>query len=131
MTTSSQTLPAQALARGEGDARWWFGQLATIKATAADTGGAYTLVEIEVGPGYSTPLHVHHREDEGFWMLEGSATFEVGDNTFEAMPGTHLFGPRGIPHRWAAGPDGARLLYLFAPGGFEELIEAMSVPADS
>lgn len=129
MTTESQTLPAQALAPGEGESRWWFGQLATVKANAVDTGGAYTLVEIAVGPGYETPLHVHHREDETFWMLEGHATFRVGDERIEAPVGTYLFGPRDVPHKWAAGPEGARMLYLFAPGGFEELIEAMSVPA--
>lgn len=97
MTTDSQTLPAQAVASGEGEARWWFGQLATIKATAADTGGAYTLVEIEVGPGYETPLHVHHREDEGFWMLAGHATFTAGEQTLEGPVGTYLFGPRDVP----------------------------------
>jgi quercetin dioxygenase-like cupin family protein len=129
MTTESQTLAAQALRSGEGEARWWFGQLATMKATAADTGGAYTLVEIAVAPGYETPLHVHHREDESFWMLEGHATFQVGGETIEAPAGTYLFGPRDVPHKWSAGPDGARLLYLFAPSGFEELIDAMSEPA--
>jgi quercetin dioxygenase-like cupin family protein len=131
MTTDSQTLPAQAVPHGDGEARWWFGQLAVVKATAAGTAGAYTLVEITVGPGYSTPLHVHHREDEAFWMLEGHSTFYVGEETFEAPVGTYLFGPRDVPHRWAAGPDGARMLYLFAPGGFEDLIEAMSVPAQA
>lgn len=131
MTTDSQTLPAQALASGEGEARWWFGQLATVKATAADTGGAYTLVEIAVGPGYETPLHVHHREDETFWMLAGHATFQVGEERIEAPTGTYLFGPRDVRHKWTAGADGARMLYLFAPGGFEELIEAMSVPAQA
>jgi mannose-6-phosphate isomerase-like protein (cupin superfamily) len=129
MTTQSQTLSAQALHPGEGEALWWFGQLATVKATAADTGGAYTLVEIAVGPDYATPLHVHHREDEAFWMLEGHATFYVGKEAFDAPVGTYLFGPRNVPHRWAAGRDGARMLYLFSPGGFEELIEEMSVPA--
>lgn len=102
-----------------------------MKVTAADTGGAYTLVEIAVAPGYETPLHVHHREDESFWMLEGHATFQVGDETIDAPAGTYLFGPRDVPHKWAAGPGGARMLYLFAPGGFEELIEAMSVPAEA
>ncbi len=43
----------------------------------------------------------------------------------------YLFGPRGVAHKWAAGPSGARMLYLFAPGGFEDLIEAMSVPAEA
>jgi quercetin dioxygenase-like cupin family protein len=131
MTTDSQMLAAQAVRPGEGEARWWFGQLAVVKATAADTAGAYTLVEIAVGPGYATPLHLHHREDEAFWMLDGHATFYVGEETFEASIGTYLFGPRDVPHRWVAGPDGARMLYLFAPGGFEDLIEAMSVRAEA
>lgn len=131
MTIDAQALPAQALRTGEGEARWWFGQLATVKATSADTGGAYTLVEIEAGPGYETPLHIHHREDETFWMIEGEATFQVGDETIEASAGAYLFGPRGVKHKWTAGPRGARMLYLFAPGGFEDLIEAMSVPAEA
>jgi mannose-6-phosphate isomerase-like protein (cupin superfamily) len=125
----TETLPARVLAAGEGEARWWFGQLAVIKATAEDTAGGHTLVEITVDPGYETPLHIHHREDEGFWILDGSATFTVGEEIVEAGPGAYLFGPKDIPHRWRAGADGARLLYLFAPGGFEELIRAMSEPA--
>jgi mannose-6-phosphate isomerase-like protein (cupin superfamily) len=129
MTVTTEGLPARALAAGEGEARWWFGQLAVIKATAEDTGGGHTLVEITVDPGYETPLHVHHREDEGFWMIDGSATFTVGDETVEAGPGAYLFGPKDVPHKWRAGADGARLLYLFAPGGFEDLIRAMSEPA--
>lgn len=127
--TSADPRP-RAVARGEGEARWWAGQLATIKATAADTGGGHTLVEIEVGPGYATPLHVHHREDEGFWMIEGTATFEVGDEVVEAGPGDYLFGPRDVRHKWTAGPEGARMLYLFAPAGFEDLIRDMSIPAE-
>jgi len=130
-STTAQTLPARAVDPTDGRARWWFGQLAVIKAGAAETGGAHTLVEITVGPGYQTPLHVHHREDEAFWMLDGHATFVVGDRTIDAPTGSYLFGPRDVPHRWSAGPEGARMLYLFAPGGFEDLIEAMSVPAET
>ena len=100
-----------------------------LKATAKDTAGGHTLVEITVNPGYETPLHIHHREDEGFWMLDGSATFTVGNQTVEAGPGAYLFGPKHVPHKWKAGADGARLLYLFAPGGFEDLIREMSEPA--
>ncbi len=58
------------LKEGEGDARWWLGRLATIKATGKETGGQYTLVEA-LEPEGEAPLHVHHREDEGFWVLEG------------------------------------------------------------
>ena len=64
-------------------------------------------------------------------MLEGHATFEVGGETIEAPVGSYLFGPRDVPHKWTAGPDGARMLYLLAPSGFERLIEAMSVPAEA
>ena len=130
MTTLSQSLPIQAVAPGEGAAYWWFGQLAVVKARSEDTGGAYALVEITAGPGYATPLHVHHNEDEGFWMLGGHATFEVGEDTVEADAGAYLFGPRDIPHRWTAGPDGARLLYLFAPAGIEDLIPLTGVAAE-
>jgi hypothetical protein len=62
-------------------------------------------------------------------MLDGGATFSVGAESIEAGPGAYLFGPKDIPHKWRAGEHGARLLYLFAPGGFEELILAMIEPA--
>src|SRR4028118_2334561 len=56
---------------GEGEALWWIGMLAAIKATAEQTGGRYTLVEILAPDGFASPLHVHHGEDEAFWILEG------------------------------------------------------------
>jgi hypothetical protein len=74
---------------------------------------------------------VHHREDEGFWILEGSATFEVGGRTIETQAGDFVFGPRDIPHRYTAGAAGCRMLFLMTPGGFEDLVIAMSEPAGS
>jgi hypothetical protein len=74
---------------------------------------------------------VHHREDEGFWILEGEATFEVGGAVIEAHAGDYVYGPRGIPHRYSVGPAGCRMLFIFTPGGFENLIMAMSTPAGS
>ncbi len=94
-------------------------------------GGQMTILEITEGPNAKGPLHVHHTEDEGFWILEGSATFEVGDQTIEARAGDYVFGPRDIPHRYSTGPDGCRMLFIFTPGGFEELLLATSRPADS
>jgi quercetin dioxygenase-like cupin family protein len=105
------------------------GSLAVIKATAEDTGGQMTLVEITEHPGTEAPLHVHHREDEGFWVLEGSVTFEVGDTTIDACEGDYAFGPRDIPHRYTVGEQGCRMLFIFTPGGFERLIREMSEPA--
>ncbi len=130
-TTQGEALKPVAISSREGEARWWFDGLAVIKATAADTGGQMTILEITERPNGEGPLHVHHREDEGFWILEGSATFEVGGQTIEARAGDYVFGPRDIPHRYSTGPDGCRMLFIFTPGGFEELLRATSRPAGS
>jgi mannose-6-phosphate isomerase-like protein (cupin superfamily) len=128
-TSQIEALNPLAVPSDDGEARWWFGGLAVIKATAADTGGQMSLLEITQAPGFEAPLHVHHREDEGFWILEGDATFEVGDSTIEAHAGDYLFGPRGIPHRFSVGENGCRLLFIMTPGGFEDLVMEMSEPA--
>ncbi len=130
MTEQTQALDPVAISSGEGEARWWFDGLALIKATAAETGGLMTILEITEPPDNQGPLHVHHVEDEGFWILEGSATFEIGDETIEARAGDYLFGPRDIPHRYTTGPDGCRMLFIFTPGGFEVLLRATSRPAE-
>jgi mannose-6-phosphate isomerase-like protein (cupin superfamily) len=116
------------LEEGEGEARWWLGGLATIKATGKETGGRYTLVEV-LDPEGEGPLHVHHREDEGFWVLEGELTFEIGDETIKASPGSFVFGPKDVPHRYTVESGPARLLYILSPAGFEDLIYATSEPA--
>jgi quercetin dioxygenase-like cupin family protein len=116
---------------GEGEARWWFGQLAEIKATAADTAGQFTIVQVTCAPGFEAPLHVHHREDEAFWILQGSATLYVGDETIEVSAGDYAFGPRDVPHRYTVGDEGCRMLFICTPGGFEALVRDMSEPASS
>lgn len=113
----------------QGDARWFFGTLATVKATGADTDGRYTLIEVLAPPGLEAPLHVHHVEDEGFLILEGSVELEVGDQRIEASAGDFAFGRRGVPHRFTVGPAGARMLWVLTPAGFENLVAAVSVPA--
>ena len=65
--TQAQTPTPLAVDRDEGEAIWWFGSLAVIKASAAATGGAMSLIEITVPPNLEGPLHVHHREEEGFY----------------------------------------------------------------
>jgi quercetin dioxygenase-like cupin family protein len=128
-TGQAQTLKPVAVHSDEGEARWWFGALAEIKAAAADTGGQMTIVEVTEHPGAEAPLHVHHRDDEGFWILEGDVTFEVGDETIEASAGDYVFGPRDIPHRFTVGDRGCRMLFIMVPGGVEDLIRATSEPA--
>jgi quercetin dioxygenase-like cupin family protein len=118
-----------AVRSDEGEARWWLGALAIIKATAADTGGSLTLLDVTDPPGVKAPLHVHHREDEAFWVLEGEVTFEVGGKRIEASAGDIVFGPRDIPHRYEVGEAGSRMLFALTPGGFEDLVRATSEPA--
>ncbi len=120
---------AFGLAEGEGEARWWLGGLATIKATGKETGGLYTLVEV-LEPEGEAPPHVHHREDEGFWVLEGEVTFQVGEATIKAGPGSFVFGPKGVPHSYTIEVGPARMLFLLSPAGFEEFIYATSEPAE-
>ena len=74
---------------------------------------------------------MHYREDEGFYVLDGSVTIQVGDETVELGAGQHAFGPRDIPHRFTVGPDGARMIWVLAPGGFEDFVEDVSVPAEA
>lgn len=130
MTTQTSSV-TKAVASDEGEARWWFAALAVIKATAADTGGQMTIIEVTEPPGAEAPLHVHHREDEGFFILEGSVTLYVGDEVIEAKAGDYAMGPRDIPHRYTVGPDGCRMLFICLPGGFEDLVRELSVPAGS
>ena len=129
LSSETRALEPLAIRKDEGEARWWFGALAEIKATAVDTGGQMTIVEVTEHPGAEAPLHVHRRDDEGFWVLEGDVTFEVGDTIIEASAGDYVFGPRDIPHRFTVGDQGCRMLFILVPGGIEDVIRATSEPA--
>jgi quercetin dioxygenase-like cupin family protein len=120
---------AVAVATGTGEARWWFGMLAEIKATSADTGGQFTVVEVTCAPNYQGVRHIHHHEDEGFWLLAGQMDLEVDGKYTLMHVGDYAFGPRNIPHAFSAGPAGCRVLFILTPGGFENLIMATSAPA--
>ena len=122
-------LESLAVPTGEGEARWWFGCLAEIKLKAEQSGGLISIVEITEPPHAQAPLHVHHREDEGFWVLDGSVRFEVGGAVFDAGPGDFAFGPKDVPHRYTVGPAGCRMLFILTPAGFENAILDMSTPA--
>ena len=90
-----------------------------IRASAEATGGVFTLIE-EVPPMVDTPLHIHAREDEMFYVLEGEHVVQCGDEEFRLGPGGVVFLPRGIPHsQRRVVPGEGRLLVLTSPAGFE------------
>jgi mannose-6-phosphate isomerase-like protein (cupin superfamily) len=128
-TKTTPSLGAHAVRANEGEAIWWFGALAEIKATTVDTGGLMTILEMTEPPEIEVPLHVHYREDEAFWILEGDVTITVGETTVECHAGDYAFGPRGIPHRFTVGENGCRMLFILTPGGFEGLVREMGEPA--
>lgn len=92
------------------------------KAVSADTGGVYTFAEHRLVIDF--PLHVHHREDEGIYLLEGAMTAAVGDETYVLGPGDFAFLPRGVPHSLTNNSEPpARFVFVSAPGGFEHLMD--------
>ncbi len=118
-----------ALGAGEGDARWFLGVLATVKASAETTGGRVAVIEHHAPQGTGSPLHVHRREDEWFYVMEGELTFWVGGETVVAQAGGFVFGPRDIPHTFTVTSPEARFLLVTEPAGFEGFLRAVSEPA--
>ena len=104
----------------------------TIKATGEDTGGVYTLLDQLAPPGFGPPLHVHHLEDEPFFVLEGLVRFRCGDREFLVENGGYVYLPKRVPHAFrveASAP--AHLMQMTLPPGFERFVEEISVPAPS
>ena len=99
---------------------WYMGGLFTILAGSEETNGQFGLMEIMGRKGVEPPRHVHHRDDEGFYMLEGEITYYVGEETYKADPGTFVFLPRGAPHSFPFETDVIRKPALVTPGGMEE-----------
>lgn len=103
---------------GGGERLRYAGMAFVIRASAASTGGAFSIVE-EID-AVDAPLHIHDHHDEVFYVLEGEHVFTVGDREIEAGPGDLVFGPRGVPHaQRRVVPRSGRLLTMFSPAGFE------------
>src|SRR5262245_41128330 len=121
---------AKHLERGEGDSRWFFANLATVKLTGEETGGEFSLVEIVCAQGDMPPLHVHRVDDETFLLVDGEATLFVGGEVVRARPGSVVFAPRGVPHTYRVESETATWQVISTPA-FAEFVLAASVPAES
>ena len=102
-----------------------------MRATGDTTNGAFGLMEQwMMPPGFASPYHTHHLEDEAFYVLEGEVAFVFDGKWSKAGPGTYVFGPREIPHGLkVVGNAPVRMLILCAPAGFEHFVLEMSEPA--
>jgi quercetin dioxygenase-like cupin family protein len=92
-----------------------------VKASVGSTGGAFTLIESCTAGG--APWHVHSREDEYFYVVEGEITVWCGQETFQASPRSFVFLPRGVPHAWDVKSAGkATVLMMTVPAMLDEFL---------
>lgn len=112
---------------------WLMGMLCTFKAISADTGGAYSVYVATIPPGAGAPPHIHHRETEAFYMLEGELDFIVGERAIRASSGDFLHVDKGVIHGYTnPGPAIARYVGIVTPGGLhEQLFAALGEEATS
>jgi quercetin dioxygenase-like cupin family protein len=129
MNSSTDAIAPIVAGTDEGEALWAFGGLARIKASAEATGGDVAVTEQLAPKGAGSPLHVHHREHEWFYVIEGELTLWVGGETIVAPAGTFVFGPKGIPHTFMVSSEQARFLLVAEPGGFDRFMRAAGEPA--
>ncbi len=106
------------------------GDVYRFLATGEDTNGTYAQWEAIVPPGGGPPPHVHSREEEGFYVLEGEITFQIGDQRVVAMAGMFANMPVGTPHSFKNETQRpARMLISVAPAGLEQMFLEVGVPA--
>ena len=98
----------------------------TVRISSRQTEGAYCVCEMTTLPGDGVSRHVHDRDEEFYYILEGAYEMQAGDEWFKAEAGSVVVIPRDVPHQFRnAGKVPARALMIFRPGGFDELGEEM------
>ncbi len=100
------------------------GGVTVLKTGTAETGGSLALLENRVPPRQGPPLHVHAREDEMWWVLDGHFRFRADEEILDAPMGSFVFVPRGTAHCFQnIGDEDARVLVMFTPSGMERFFE--------
>jgi len=117
------------LETGQGQSFWLMGDFYAIKTTAQQTGGAYSVTEIKSFPGNGPPPHIHHKEDECFYVVEGAFSVILGDHVFDVADGDFVRIPKGTPHTYKnVGAIPGQMLVILSPGGFEQLWAELGQP---
>lgn len=117
------------LPNGEGKTVWMVGDLITFKATGESTGGEYALFDSLILPDGGPPPHIHHREAESFYVLEGEFEFLAGERWIQAAPGSFIHVPIGALHTFKNVGEGVgRLLTLVVPAGLDSFFEEAGEP---
>jgi len=119
-----------ATSNGAAPPLWFFVNLARVRVSPERSGGTLGIVELTGREGELPPLHVHHREDETFVLLEGSLSVHTPDESRTLSPGDAFFAPRGVPHVYRVESERARWLAVSTPAGFASFVQEIAVPAD-
>ncbi|GAA4505650.1 hypothetical protein GCM10023172_33800 [Hymenobacter ginsengisoli] len=130
LSTPTNLLPYLVPAAAPRQLRWYMGGLLRFLATAPDTGGLFSLFEVEMRQGAAPPRHLHTHEDESFYVLAGELEVCVGDVTHQLRPGDFLFLPRQVPHNFRVLSETARFLNQLAPAGLERLFLELGTPTE-
>jgi mannose-6-phosphate isomerase-like protein (cupin superfamily) len=125
MNTNALVVVKQA---GKGRTVAVVGDVYRFLATGEDTNGKYAICEAIVFPGGGPPLHVHSREEEGFFILEGEITFQIDGKRVVAKPGMFANMPVGTPHSFKnESSTSAKMLISLAPAGLEKMFFEVGV----
>jgi quercetin dioxygenase-like cupin family protein len=126
----SELLP-RSVSTTDGPAYWFLNSLNVVMATTESTGGALSLVHHTAPPGQATPYHLHHIEDEAFYVLDGEFTFICDGEKTVFGPGGYIFLPRNIPHGIrCSGTSPSTMLIMAMPGtGYVGMMTEMAIPA--
>jgi quercetin dioxygenase-like cupin family protein len=111
--------------------RWHLGGLLSIAATAGDTDGALSVVEERAARGFATPAHVHGREDETLFVIDGELKYVLDGTPGTAAAGSAVHLPRGVPHQFEVTSTEAHFLVIITPGGFEQFFWDVSPAAEA
>ncbi len=112
---------------GEGTHLDVLGDVITLLVSGKETNGAFTVLTAKSRPGGGTPLHTHHNEDEALYVIEGEYDIRYGDETVRAKPGSFVFAPREIPHKFTnVGSTAGTILGVVSPAGFEGFFKEVS-----
>ncbi len=116
------------LGPGEGvELQFGPGEQLVWKATGATTQGVLDTAELKALPQANAPEHIHHWNDESFYILEGTFRLKVGERWIDAPAGTFAFVPRGTAHAWLnVGAEPGRILLVFTPGGAHQYFEDLT-----
>jgi quercetin dioxygenase-like cupin family protein len=130
LDSSEATLRAVHRTAAEGKATWAMGSLFERLLGAAESGGALGVSLVTQPPGTATPLHVHTREAEAFYVLSGTLTYRAGEDSFSLAPGSFMFLPQGMPHAFrVTRSEPTQFLALTSPGGLMDLYDEVGVDA--